>query len=42
MIWKLRVSQNETQMKLEITIIIIIIIIIINSKKFFLVLINFF
>ena len=40
MIWKLRVSQNETQMKLEI--IIIIIIIIINSKKFFLVLINFF
>ena len=41
MIWKLRVSQNETQMKLEI-IIIIIIIIIINSKKFFLVLINFF
>ena len=38
MIWKLRVSQNETQMKLEIIIIIIII----NSKKFFFVLINFF
>ena len=31
MIWKLRVSQNETQMKLEIIIIVIIIIISFNT-----------